>query len=108
MATRFQNAIATGVGTTEAVVFTCPSNEKSIMIGCNVANTTGAILPISLVLRQGDNDVYIVKNLRVGNGESVELMKGNKLVLQNGDQILAITADDNAFDVVASILVGVA
>lgn len=108
MATRFQNATATGVGTTETVVFTCPEDEKSILIGCNVANITNNILPISLVLRQGEDDIYIVKNLRVGNGESIELMKGNKLVLQSGDQILAISAADPAFDVIASILIGVA
>lgn len=108
MSTQFQNAIVTGVGTTEEVIFTCPSGQKSILIGCNVANTTGSILPISLVVRQSVNDAYIVKNLRVGNGESTELMKGNKLVLQSGDQILAISAAESAFDVIASILVGVA
>lgn len=109
MATRFLNSIATNVGTTEAVVYTSPVGEKSIVIGCNAANKTGAILPISLVLRSAADgtDSYIIKNLRVGNGESAELMKGNKLVLQSEDQILAITADNNAFDVILSVLIGV-
>lgn len=107
MATQFENAIASAVGTTASVVYTCPVDKKSILIGCNVANVTGAILPVSLILRQDSAETYIVKNLRVGNGESVELMKGNKLVLQAGDELLAVSADSAAFDVIASILVGV-
>ena len=35
-------------------------------------------------------------------------MKGNKLVLVAGDALMASSADDNAFDVIASILTGVA
>lgn len=107
MAAQFENAIASGVGATDTVVYTCPIDKKSVLIGCNVANITGAILPVSLILRQDSADTYIIKNLRVGNGENVELMKGNKLVIQAGGQLVAISAANDAFDVIASILVGV-
>lgn len=108
MATRFQNAIAVDVGTTESVVFTAPLGEKSILIGCNVANKTGGILPVSLILRSDSTDSYIVKNMRVSNGENAEIMKGNKLVFGPGDQLVAISADDSAFDVIASFFIGAA
>lgn len=108
MATSFINATVSGVGTAEAVVYTAPAGVKAILIGCNLANRTGGTLPISLILRKSGGDIYIVKNKRVANGENEEVMRGNKMVVASGDQIVAVSNDDNAFDVVASILTGVA
>lgn len=107
MATSFINAVSRNVGTTEAVVYSVPAGSKAILIGCNLANKTGGILPVSLMLRKASGDAFIVKDLRVGNGENVEVMRGNKLVLAAGDAIVAHTVLDDAFDVIASILAGV-
>lgn len=108
MATSFINATARDVGTTEVVLYTTPAGVKAILIGCNMANKTGATLPISLVLRKSTGDLFVVKNKRVLNGDNEEVMRGNKLVLASGDQLVVVSNDDNAFDVVASILTGVA
>lgn len=107
MATSFVNATAVDVGTAGTTVFTA-TGGKAIVIGCNVANKTGGILPVSLKIHKTSGDVYIVKDFRVGNGENAELMKGNKLVLQTGDSLVAASALDDSFDVIASILTGVA
>ena len=108
MATSFINAKATNVGTADSVVYTVPSGVKAILIGCNVANKTGGILPVSLILRSSGGDTYVVKDKRIENGANEELMRGNKLVLLSGDAIVATSGLDNGFDVVASILTGVA
>lgn len=108
MATSFINATATNVGTADSVVYTVPTGNKAILIGCNVANKTGGILPISLILRKTGGDVYVSRNKRIGNGENDELMKGNKMVLMAGDAIVATSGLDDSFDVIASILIGVA
>lgn len=108
MATSFINATATNVGTADSVVYTVPAGTKAILIGCNVANKTGGILPINLVLRKTGGDIYISNKKRIGNGESDELMKGNKMVLMAGDAIVATSGLDDSFDVIASILIGVA
>jgi len=107
MATSFINAVARNVGTAEAVVYTVPAGSKAILIGCNLANKTGGILPVSLILRKAGGDTFIVKDLRIGNGENVEVMRGNKLVLAAGDAIIAQSVLADAFDVIASILAGV-
>lgn len=108
MATSFINATAANVGTAEAVVYTAPAQVKAILIGCNLANKTGGTLPVSLLLRKQAGDTYIVRNKRVGNGDNEEVMRGNKMVLAAGDQLVAVSEADNAFDVIASILTGVA
>lgn len=107
MATSFINAVSRNVGTSDAVIYTVAAGSKAILIGCNLANKTGGILPVSLILRKAAGDAYIVKDFRVGNGENVEVMRGNKLVLAAGDALVAKTVLDNAFDVIASILSGV-
>lgn len=106
MATSFINATAT-VGDTETVIFTSPVNTKAILIGCNIANKTNGILPISVFLRKSNGDTYLVKDKRVGNGENEEIMRGNKLVLQAGDSVIGISPLTNSFDIIASILTGV-
>ena len=106
MATSFINATAS-IGEGDTVVFASPSNTKAILIGCNIANKTNGILPISLLIRNAEGDTYIVKEKRVGNGENEEIMRGNKLVLKAEEQIIARAALDDSFDVIASILTGV-
>lgn len=108
MATRFENVVAKHVGTTPTVIYTVPEGEKAILIGCNIANVTNAIVPYSLSLRKEDIDAFIVKNIRVANGKNEELMKGNKLVLTPGDSLIVEAALDGSADVIASLLVGVA
>ncbi len=108
MATSFINAVARNVGESEVAVYTVPAGTKAILIGCNLANKTGGILPVSLAIRKAAGDAYIVKDMRVGNGENMEVMRGNKMVLQSGDALVCQSVLDNAFDVIASILTGVA
>lgn len=107
MATAFTNATVNNVGTADSIVYTAVG-VKAILIGCNVANKTGGVLPVNLILRKTTGDTYIVRNKRVENGANEEIMRGNKLVLLPGDAIVATSGLDNSFDVVASILTGVA
>lgn len=104
----FINSPIANVGTAERVIFTAGSGVKAILIGCNLANKTGGILPISVWVRRSGNDVFIVKDKRVGNGENEEIMRGNKMVLVAGDVLMTSSVTDDAFDVIASILTGVA
>jgi hypothetical protein len=108
MATSFINATAKGVGATATVVFEAPAGVKAILIGCNLANVSNGILPVSLFVRKINGDeFFIIKNKRVGNGENEEVMKGNKLVIEAQDKLMAVTAVDSGFDVIASVLKGV-
>ena len=46
----------------------------------------------------------ILQQYRVGPGQTEELMRGNKIVLEAGDQLMASTAVDNGFDILVSVL----
>ena len=101
----FSNVSATGIGTTPSTIYT--ATEKTVVIGCNMSNVINQIVPVSIILNDGSNDVYIKKNFRIENGFSDEIMKGNKIVLDVGDSIKASAAIDSSVDVVLSLLTGV-
>ena len=63
-------------------------------------------MPFDLILRRSGGDTYIAKDLRIPNGENVEVMKG-RIVMVAGDQLVATAGIDDAYDVIASLLTGV-
>jgi len=101
----FSNVSATGISTTPSTIYT--ATEKTVLIGCNLANTINQVVPVDLIFNDGSTDVYIKKNLRIENGFSDEIMKGNKIVLEVGDSIKAVAAIDSSVDIVLSLLTGV-
>lgn len=107
MPTSFINATAEDIGTSEVTVYTAPVGTKSILIGCNLSNKTTSTLSLDLVLRTASGDFYIVKAKRVEAGENEEVMRGNKMVLQAEDSIVATSSFTAGFDVIASVLEGV-
>ena len=83
---------------------------ESIVIGITCANksTSGVTVDIFIDNEDGSNDVFIVKNATIPAGSSLEVMSGNKLVLQNdgsnGDNLEALASAANAVDVTVSVL----
>ena len=83
---------------------------ESIVIGITMANKTSSGITASIFLdnEDGSNDVYIVKDATIPAGSSLEVMSGNKLVLQNdgtnGDNLEALASAANSLDVTVSVL----
>lgn len=106
MANTFINATSRNVGVSEVVVYTAAT--KAILIGCNITNVKGTIVPVDIIVRRSGSDTYLKKQFRIENGISEEIMKGNKLVLAVGDSIVAKGVVSNSVDVILSLLSGVA
>ena len=83
---------------------------ESIVIGITCANKTSSGVTIDIFIdnEDGSNDVYIGKNLSIPAGASLEVMSGNKLVLQNdgtnGDNLEALASAANSLDITVSVL----
>ena len=83
---------------------------ESIVIGITMANKTSSGISASIFIdnEDGSNDVYIVKDATIPAGSSLEVMSGNKLVLQNdgtnGDNLEALASAANSLDVTVSVL----
>ena len=82
--------VGTSTGASADAVYTVPAGAgstalESIVIGITLANKhiSGITASVFLDNEDGSNDVYIVKNASIPAGSSLEVMAGNKLVVQN-------------------------
>ena len=109
------NNVNTSTGASATTVYTVPAGAgstalESIVIGITLSNTTTAGITASVFLdnNSGSNYVHIVKNATIPAGSSLEVMAGNKLVLQNtgsaGDILKVSAGTASACDVVISVL----
>jgi hypothetical protein len=107
------SSVNTSVGASASAVYTVPSSGsamESIVIGITLANKTSTGVTASVFLDNfsGSNDVYIVKDATIPAGSSLEVMSGNKIVVQgNGsanDVIRVSSGTATAVDATISVL----
>ena len=108
--------IGTGEGASGSTVYSVPAGSgssalESIVIGITIANksTAGITCDVFIdALGGASDDVYIVKDASIPAGSSLEVMSGNKLVLQNsgsaGDILKMTSSTASAADGVVSVL----
>lgn len=103
MANVFSSSNARLANDSLTTVVTTTAN-KQIMIGCLVSNTGTSSINVDIVLNDGTNDRYIVKNAPVSNGGSLEAISG-KVVIPSGGaiKVKSDNASGNA-DVIISLL----
>ena len=119
MANDFKRFAVTNVNTSSGAsassVYSVPAGAGSsaleaIVIGITIANTSTAGITANVFLdnNAGSNDVHIVKNASIPAGSSLEVMSGNKLVLQNtgsAADVLRVSASaSNSADALVSVL----
>jgi|TARA_R110000822_G_scaffold114913_7_gene246675 hypothetical protein len=107
--------IGTGTGASGTTLYTVPAGAgstalESIIIGISICNKTNAVKTVGIFLDNydGSNDAYIINTISIPAYSQVEVMTGNKLVLQNdgstGDILKAEASSVSSIDVVVSVL----
>lgn len=118
MANDFKRYVAadvnTSTGASATAVYTVPSSSstpvESIIIGITLSNKSAAGVTASVFLDNydGTNDVYIVKDAAIPAGSSLEIMSGNKIVVQGdgstNDVIRVSSGTSSAVDAIVSVL----
>ena len=111
MAQDFERSIARNVGTSAVTIMT--SNSDDTVVGLNIANTTTSQVTATVTIesdtsnRSGSNDeanqnVELVTNAPIPSGASLELLAGNKVIMETTD-LLKLTAS-GATDIALSIM----
>lgn len=106
--------VGTSTGASGDAIYTVPAGAgssalESIVIGISVCNKNAAERTVGLFLdnEDGTNDSYIVNGLKVPGNTTVEIMQGNKIVLQNdgsnADVLRAEASAGSSIDVVCSV-----
>jgi hypothetical protein len=85
MANTFKRKVLANANTTLTAVYTVPSSTTTVIIGCTLSNVTGASITASAQLVTSGDDTYIVKDIPIPSGSSVEIMAGNKIVMETTD-----------------------
>ena len=115
MANTFKTVTAAGITTEEQIYVAGGSVIATIVLGIMIANTTTSQVTVSVKLasdtasrtHSGTNSganatVFLVKNAPVPVGSSLELLAGNKVVLEDTDELL-LTASGSS-DITISIM----
>lgn len=103
----FKNAFKTGIGNTWTQVYAAPSTKTSYLIQCDVANVTNSGVQISIRLKDNSTSTYafLVKNAPVPVGSSIQVIDGQKIVLEAQDALeLICDTSGSTVDVVVSII----
>jgi len=112
MANTFKLKTDTNVTTSSGMssVYTVPSSTTAVVIGCTLANTGAAAITADVKVTtnasSGENgdDVYIIKGAPIATGGALEVMSGNKIVLQTADVLKVKSSASSSLDVAVSVM----
>lgn len=89
-----------------ASVYTVSANTTAIVIGFSICNLTSGVITVDV--KQYDNSsaqtVNVFKNIPIASGASIEVMSGNKLILNENDALVVRSDTANSFDAVISLV----
>ena len=106
MANTFKSYTSGSIGTTLVDVYTCPTSTITIILGASIANTDTNPIGGSIKLAKSGSldDVFIVKQAPVPVGSTVEVMSGNKVVLEACDKLQMQSDTASSLDTIVSLL----
>tara|TARA_R100000734_G_C3312984_1_gene104182 strand:+ start:1296 stop:1637 length:342 start_codon:yes stop_codon:yes gene_type:complete len=110
MANTFKLKTKANLTTSLATVYTVPSSTSVVVLSISLSNTTAnsVTADIQIVSDTSDTEtnanVYLGKNLPIPSGGTLEIMQGNKLVLQTTDVIKAKASAGSSVDILVSIM----
>ena len=110
MANTFKLKTKANVDSSLASVYTTPGSTTTVIIGLTIANVKGASITadakIVTASSSGENadDVHVVKDIPLPAGSSVEIMAGNKIILEAGDVVQVKGSTSNCLDAILSIM----
>ena len=110
MANTFKLKTKAGIDASLVAVYTVPANTTTVIIGLTISNIKGSSVTsdaqIVTASSSGENadDVYLVKDIPLPAGSSIEIMSGNKIVLEAGDIVKVKGSVTNAIDALLSVM----
>jgi len=110
MANTFKLKTKAGIDASLVTIYTVPGSTKTVIIGLTIANVKGSSVTadaqVVTASSSGENadDVYLIKDIPLPAGSSIEIMSGNKIVLEAGDVVKVRGSVTNAIDALLSVM----
>lgn len=103
MATALKNYIASNIGTSATTVYNpTATGIQSTVIGLLLANTTTSSVTASVTLNSGATTVYIIRNVTLPAGNTLDIIGGGKLIVEQNDVIQVVSSAASSVDVTVS------
>lgn len=88
-----------------ATIVTAGSTATLILLSVMASNKTSTSANVDIYLdRNTGDDVYLIRNAPVPAGSTLELILGNKVILQSSDKLQARSDTSTAIDITVSYL----
>jgi len=105
MANAFRLKTKNNIGVSTVGIYTVPSSTTTTIIGLTLANTSGGSINVGVgITRSGADNVNIVKNVPIPQGSTLEVMQGNKIIMETTDTLTVVSDTNSSLDASASIL----
>ena len=86
-------------------VYTVPSSTTTIVLGLTLANLTSNTIEVTVTYTNNDGDnVNITKLAQIPGKASLEIMSGNKYVMETSDILKVKSSAANSLDTTISIM----
>lgn len=103
MPTALKNFITQNVGTSPTTVYNpTTASIQSTVIGLILANTTTVPITASVTLTSGATTVYVIRNVSLPVGNSLDIIGGSKLIMEQNDTIQVVSSAATSIDVTVS------
>ena len=103
MAQDFERHIARATGTSGATIFTADGDDA--VVSLRLANIHSGTIVVDCFVTTGGNDYYLIKQVSIPTGSSLELIDGgSRFVLASGDALKVDTDTASSLDVWRSVV----
>jgi hypothetical protein len=90
---------------TAMTVYTVPSSTTTIILGLTLSNITSSTVYATVLLENNDGDnINFLKDIPIPTGSAVEVMSGNKIVLETSDILKTKSDTANSIDTALSVM----
>ncbi len=107
MANNFSSTNARIANNSLTTVVSTTSN-KQIVIGCLVANTGGTAILVDVMINDGSNDRFLIKEAPLSTGSSLEVISGKVVIPSGGSLKIKSNNGSGNVDAFVSLLTDVA
>ena len=103
MAQDFERHIARATGTSGATIFTADGDDA--VVSLRLANIHSGTIVVDCFVTTGGNDYYLIKQVSIPTGSSLELIDGgSRFVLASGDALKVDTDTASSLDTWCSVV----
>ena len=106
MANTFKLKSKNNIGVSTVGIYTVPGATTTVIIGVTCTNVSGQGINVGIGISRATNgdDISILKNVPIPQGSSLEIMQGNKIVVEAVDTVTALSDVNNSLDVALTIM----